>query len=107
MRSINRLTILGHVGNVKTFGKVTKVSVATNRNWTDAKGRKQERCDWVPVTILDEAQARWVAENALKGDRVYAEARVGETSYGEGETRKFTIDIIATTFNVMAGREAA
>ena len=52
MRSINRLTLLGHVGNVKVFAKVTKVSIATNRVWTDAKGEKQEH--WVPVTILDE-----------------------------------------------------
>ena len=107
MRSINRLTLLGHVGNVKSFAKVTKVSIATNRVWTDAKGDKQERCDWVPVTILDEAQAKWVAENAKKGDSVYVEARVGETSHGEGEDRKFTVDIIATTFNLMAARDAA
>ena len=104
MRSINRLTLLG---NVKAFAKVSKVSIATNRLWTDAKGDKQERCDWVPVTILDEAQAKWVAENVNKGDSVYVEARVGETSYGEGEDRKFTIDIIATTFNLMVTREAA
>ncbi len=107
MRSINRLTLLGHVGNVKAFAKVTKVSIATNRVWTDAKGNRQDRTDWVPVTILDEAQAKWVAENVLKGDSVCVEARVGETSYGEGEDRKFTVDIIATSFNLMAARDAA
>ncbi|HDZ73819.1 MAG TPA: single-stranded DNA-binding protein [Aurantimonas coralicida] len=107
MRTINRLTILGHVGAVKIFGKVTKVSIATNRVWTDASGTMQERCDWVPVTILDEGQAKWVGDTVKKGDSVYVEARVGEASYGKGDDRKFTVDIIATTFNLMAARDAA
>ncbi|MEC5291919.1 MULTISPECIES: single-stranded DNA-binding protein [unclassified Aurantimonas] len=101
MRSINRLTVLGNVGSIKSFGKVTKVSIATNRNWTDNSGSRQERTDWVPVTILDPKQAEWIAENVAKGDSVFVEARVGESSYGEGDDRKFTVDIIATTFNLL------
>lgn len=31
MRSVNRLTVLGNVGSVRTFGKVVKRSIATNR----------------------------------------------------------------------------
>lgn len=105
MRSINRLTILGNVGSVRSFGKVAKVSVATNRVWFDTAGAKQERTDWVPVTILDEAQADWVAKNVGKGDSVYVEARVAQSSYGEGDDRKFSVDIVATTFNRLSSAE--
>ncbi|MEF2559227.1 hypothetical protein VQ044_24125, partial [Aurantimonas sp. C2-5-R2] len=54
------------------------------------------------VTILDPKQAEWIAGNVAKGDSVFVEARVGESSYGEGDDRKFTVDIIATTFNLMS-----
>lgn len=101
MRSVNRLTVLGNVGSVRTFGKVTKLSIATNRVWYDNGGAKQERTDWVPVTILEEGQAEWVANNVRKGDSVYVEARVAQSSYGEGDDRKFSVDVIATTFNLL------
>ena len=55
MRSINPLTHLGHVANFKAFAQVNKVLIATTRIGTDAKGGKHERCERVPVTILDEA----------------------------------------------------
>jgi hypothetical protein len=34
MRTTNRLTLIGHIASVKPFQKVTKVTVATNRDWT-------------------------------------------------------------------------
>ena len=105
MRSINRLTVLGYVGSVKTFGKVTKLSIATNRSWTSASdGERKERTDWVPVTVLDERQAEWIAANITKGDAVYIEARVGETSYDKDGERRYTVDVIADMVNLVKSR---
>lgn len=98
MRSVNRLTILGNVGSIKAFNGCIKVSIATNRSWAE-NGQRQERTDWIPVTIFDENQRKWVEENVEPGDAVYVEARVGQSSYGRGEERQFTVDIIATLFN--------
>lgn len=101
MRSVNRLTILGNVGSIHAFAKATKVSIATNRTWTDKEGERHERTDWVPVTILDRGQAEWIAANVAKGDPVYVEAKVRETSYGEGDDKTYTIDIVADVFNLL------
>lgn len=101
MRTTNLFIVKGYVGQPpKTFGKTTKVSIATNRTYTDAKGKDREETDWVTVTILNERTAKWVAENVQKGDPVYAECRVAEGSYknGAGET-VYTTDVIARTFD--------
>ena len=101
MRSVNRFTILGNVGKVHTFDRVTKVSIATNRVWTDDSGQRNERTDWVQLTILDEGQAQWVAENVQSGDAVFAEGRISQNSYGSGEDRKFSTDLIVQVFNLL------
>ncbi|WP_062213229.1 single-stranded DNA-binding protein [Aureimonas sp. AU12] len=99
MRSVNRLTLLGNVGSIKVFNGCIKVSVATNRSWTGEDGQRKERTDWIPVTIFDQAQREWIPENVEKGDSVYIEARVAQSSYGEGDDRQFDVDVIATLFN--------
>lgn len=99
MRSVNRLTLLGNVGQINVFERCLKVSVATNRSWDGDDGDRNERTDWVPVTIFDENQRRWIEKNVKTGDKVYVEARVAQTSYGEGQSRVYTVDVVATLFN--------
>ena len=85
--------------------RVTKLSIATNRSWTSASdGERKERTDWVPVTVLDERQAEWIAANITKGDAVYIEARVGETSYDKDGERRYTVDVIADMVNLVKSR---
>ncbi|MBB4000125.1 single-stranded DNA-binding protein [Aureimonas pseudogalii] len=99
MRSVNRLTILGNVGSINVFNGCIKVSIATNRSWTGEDGQRRERTDWVPVTVFEENQRKWIEENIAKGDTVYVEARVAQTSYGEGDARQYTVDVVANLFN--------
>lgn len=64
MRTTNLFIVRGYVGKPpKTFGKTTKVSIGTNRSYTDSKGKEHDETDWVTVTILNERTAKWVAEN--------------------------------------------
>ena len=80
--------------------KVTKVTVATNRDWI-ANGEKKSAASYIPVSILDERQATWVAENVGVGDLVHVEARVEEGSYGQGEDKTYTVNVVAQEFNLM------
>ena len=100
MRTVNNFTVLGNVGSVKTFGKIAKVSIGTNRVWTDNGGDRQQRTDWVEITILDEKQAKWVSDNVETGQPTYAEGRIALNSFGEGDNRRYQTDLIATVFNV-------
>lgn len=80
MRSINRFTIHGHIGSIVPFDKSTKLNIATNRSWLDNKGEQREVTDWVQISILDDRQAKWVAEHAKVGDIAFAEGRISNGS---------------------------
>ena len=80
MRSINRVQILGHVGKVVPLQKVTKIDVGTNRYWKDEAGENQTTTDWCTLTILDEKTIEFVGANVSKGDPIYAEARVANST---------------------------
>ena len=102
MRSTNLFIVRGHAGSdPKAFGRIAKVSVATNRSWKDAKGEWRDETDWVTLTILNEGIATWAVKNVKKGDAIYAECRVAEGSYSKNGERHFTTDIIVNTLDLI------
>ena len=103
MRTTNLLIVRGFVGNApKTFGKTVKVSVCTNRSVKNKDtGEWEDKSDWLTITVLSEKRAKWIAENVTKGDYIYAEARVAESSYKKGDETIYTVDVIADEFDVM------
>jgi single-strand DNA-binding protein len=66
MRTVNRHTLLGHVGNIIKLKNVLKVNIATNREW-QVDGERKTATDWAQVTILDRKQAEWIEENVGQG----------------------------------------
>lgn len=105
MRTVNRHTLLGHVGNIIPLKSVLKVNVATNREW-QADGEKKSATDWVQVTILDEDQAAWIEANVGQGDLVYVEARISNSSYQRGSEQVYTTDVIAQIFSLVSKSRA-
>ncbi|MDE2579083.1 MAG: single-stranded DNA-binding protein [Hyphomicrobiales bacterium] len=108
MRSTNLVIIRGYTGaEAKSFdnGKVAKISVATNRVWTDRKsGEKKEVADWVTLTILNEKTAKWAIENVKKGDAIYAEGRVADNSYEKNGKTHYSTDIIVSVLDRLTPR---
>jgi len=103
MRSVNRHTLLGHVGNVVQLKNVLKVNVASSRDWA-ADDEKQSSADWVQITILDPKQADWIAANVAQGDLVYVESRSSNSSYERNGKQVYSTDVIAQLFNVVGRR---
>ena len=101
MRSVNRHTLLGHVGNVIPLKGVLKVNIATNREWQSDVERKSA-IDWVQVTVLDKKQAEWIEEHVGEGDLVYVESRVSNSSYDRGGEKVYATDVIAQLFNLVS-----
>lgn len=101
MRSVNRHTLLGHVGNVIPLKGVLKVNIATNREW-HSDGERKSATDWVQVTVLDKKQAEWIEEHVGEGDLVYVESRVSNSSYDRGGEKVYASDVIAQLFNLVS-----
>lgn len=107
MRSVNRLTILGNVGNDpevrSTTGgtKVATISVATTETWGQGDA-KQEKTEWHRVVLWQNLAD--IAERYIhKGDRVYIEGRVEYRTWQDkdGNTR-YTTECVAKEL-VMVG----
>lgn len=107
-RSLNKVMLIGNVGNepeiraTSSGARVAKLSVATNRSWSDRSGQQQEKTEWHRLTFfgrLVDIVEQWVK----KGDRLYVEGRIeySQTQDDQGGTRYWT-DIVVTEM-VMLG----
>jgi single-strand DNA-binding protein len=106
-RSLNKVMLIGNVGNDPEIratsggARVAKLSLATNRSWSDRTGQQQEKTEWHRLTFfgrLVDVVEQWVK----KGDRLYVEGRIEYSqTEGEGGTRYWT-DIVVNEM-VMLG----
>jgi single-strand DNA-binding protein len=106
-RSLNKVMLIGNVGSdpeIRATGggaRVAKLSLATNRSWSDRSGQQQEKTEWHRLTFfgrLVDVVEQWVK----KGDRLYVEGRIEYSqTEGEGGTRYWT-DIVVNEM-VMLG----
>lgn len=87
-RGINKVTILGNLGNdpetryMPTGAAVTNISVATSEHWKDKQtGKPQERTEWHRIIFFNRL-AEIAGEYLRKGSKVYVE--------GSLRTRKWT-----------------
>jgi single-strand DNA-binding protein len=106
-RSLNKVMLIGNVGNdpevrvIPSGTKVAKVSLATNRSWTDRSGQQQEKTEWHRLNFWDKL-ADIVEQYVHKGDRLYIEGRIEYSqTEDQGNVRYFT-DIRVTEM-VMLG----
>jgi single-strand DNA-binding protein len=107
-RSLNKVMLIGNVGNdpeIRATGsgaRVAKVSLATNRSWTDRNsGQKNEKTEWHRLTFFGRL-VDIVEQYVKKGDRLYVEGRI-EYSQTEGDQGpKYWTDIVVTEM-VMLG----
>lgn len=109
-RSLNKVTLIGNVGNdpeiraTSTGSRVAKVSLATNRTFQDRTGQQQERTEWHRLTFfgrLADIVEQWVK----KGDQLYVEGRIeySQTTDEQGNTRYWT-DIVVGEMLMLGGR---
>jgi single-strand DNA-binding protein len=110
-RSLNKALLIGNVGNepeVRVTGsgvKVAKVSLATNRTWTDRSGQQQERTEWHRLNFWDRL-ADIVEQYVHKGDRLYVEGRIeySQTEDDKGVVKYFT-DIRVFEMVMLGGQQ--
>jgi single-strand DNA-binding protein len=107
-RSLNKVMLIGNVGNdpevraLASGARVAKLSLATNRSWSDRSGQQQEKTEWHRLTFfgrLVDIVEQWVH----KGDRLYVEGRIeySQTQDDQGGVRYWT-DIVVNEM-VMLG----
>ena len=112
-RSLNKVMLIGNVGSepeIRTTGggiKVAKFSLATNRQWNDRNGQRQEKTEWHRITAWDRI-ADLIEQYVHKGDRLYVEGSIeySQTEDDSGKPRYWT-DIVIREMVMLGGAGGA
>ncbi len=108
MGSVNKWIGIGNLGADPEFrytpaGKaVCNLRVACQETWKDKGGAKQEKTEWVRVTVwgdMGENCSKYLA----KGRSVYVEGRLQTRSYDKDGQKHYATDVIAEKVVFLGG----
>ena len=111
--SVNKVILVGRLGQnpevryTPSGAAVANFSVATNENWTDKSGQKQERTEWHRVVVWGKT-AELCQQYLQKGRQVYLEGRLQTRQLHdkEGQTR-YTTEVQVHTVQFLGGVASA
>ena len=112
MASVNKVTILGHLGkdpevrHTASGATICNITVATSRKWKDkSTGENREETDWHRVTFFDRL-AEIAGQYLKKGSQFYVEGRLKTRKYTDKDgVEKYTTEIVATELQLLGWRE--
>lgn len=108
----NKVIILGRLGadpdlRSSPSGVTTcRLSIATNRSWTDKSGEKKEETEWHRVVFFGRA-AEVLDQYLKKGQQLYVEGRLKTSKYEKDGIERYSTDIIGETFNFISGSDSS
>ncbi len=111
MRSLNKATIIGHLGtdpemrHTPSGQTVVNFSVATNESWGGRDGQeRQEKTEWHRIVAWGRL-AEICNEYLRKGRQVYIEGRLQTRSWDDQQGQKrYMTEIIASNMMMLGGR---
>jgi single-strand DNA-binding protein len=108
---VNKVILVGNLGKDPevryTPGgqAVANFTIATNENWTDKSGQKQERTEWHRIVVWGKL-AELCSEYLSKGRQVYVEGRLQTREWTNKENAKqYTTEIVANQVVFLSGGE--
>lgn len=106
--SVNKVILLGRLGQdpeLKTTtndNTVAKFSLATDEQWKDKNGEKQQKTTWHTVIAWGKL-AEIIEKYLVKGSQVYIEGKIQVRSYEKDDEKKYVTEIIANNLVMLGG----
>ncbi len=101
MGSVNKAIVLGNLGKdpevryTQSGQAVANFTLATNEQWTDKQGQRQDRTEWHRIVAWGKT-AELCGEYLSKGRQVYIEGRLQTREWTDKENKKnYTTEIVA------------
>lgn len=112
MAGINKVIIIGHLGNepelrtIPNGEAVANISVATSESWTDKNtGERREVTEWHRI-VLYHRLAEIAGQYLHKGSQVYVEGRLKTRKWqDQGGQDRYVTEIIGDTLNMLGNRQ--
>jgi single-strand DNA-binding protein len=111
-RSINKVTILGNLGQdpesrtTPGGATVTTIRVATSESWTDkASGEKKEQTEWHTVVMWNRL-GEVAAEYLRKGSKVYVEGKLQTRKWQDKQGNdRYSTEIVGQDLVMLDGKQ--
>ncbi len=111
MRGVNKVTILGNLGDdpevrhMPNGGMVTNIRVATSEQWKDKEsGEKKEKTEWHSIAFFGRL-AEIAAEYLRKGSQVYVEGSLQTRKWQDKQGNdRYTTDIKGREMQMLGGK---
>ena len=110
MASLNRVTLIGNVGQdpeVRTIPSgeaVANISIATTDKWTDkASGAKKEHTEWHRLVFFDRL-AEIVGEYVRKGSSIYVEGSLRTRKYEKDGSERSSTEIRVLSMQMLGAK---
>lgn len=107
MKSINRVTFLGHIvaepqlKTTKNQKRVVTYAIATNNEWLDSEGELKKSVDFHRVVAWDKL-ADICAKYLRKGSPIYLEGRLTNRSYeGNDHMTHYITEVVAQSITLL------
>ncbi len=104
---IGRLTRDPEVRTTQSGQTVTTIGIATNRNWTDKSGQKQEQSEYHNIVLwgkLGEIAGQYL----IKGQEAYFEGRLQTRKYqAKDGTDRYATEVVAENMQMGAKPQGA
>jgi single-strand DNA-binding protein len=103
--SFNRITLLGRltrdpeIRSTSTGDRVASFSVATTDTWRDGDNRPQQRSQFHPVVIWNQALIEATVPHLKKGSRVFLEGSLEHRSYETDQSTRHVTEVVLRAFN--------
>ncbi len=110
MRSMNRVFLIGHVGQAPrvrttpTGRKVANFTLATNEVWRDAGGQRQQRTEWHRIVAFGDL-ADFAEKYIQKGRFILVEGRLQTRQYTDGQgISRYVTEVVARDIGFLEPR---
>lgn len=109
MASINKVILIGNLGRDPELkytpgqNAVCNFTLATNEQWTDKSGAKQERTEWHRIVVWGK-QAEICGQYLKKGRQVYIEGSLTTREWNDKDGNKRTTTEVKAQRVQMLGR---
>jgi single-strand DNA-binding protein len=106
MKSINKVTLIGHCGKqpeiryTQSGSPVANFSLATNESWVSKTGERQDTTEWHRIVAWGKL-AEICQEYVHKGSYLYIEGRLQTRSWEDHGTKRYMTEIKANEIGLL------
>jgi single-strand DNA-binding protein len=102
---LNKCSFIGNLGadpEIKSFqngGRVANIRLAVSEKWKNKNGERQERTEWVSVTVSGDGLVGVVERFLKKGSKVYVEGKLQTRKWQDKDGNdRYTTEVVVSGF---------